>query len=517
MNLRASTLLLPTTVLLVLSGDLRADLITGQVVDSLGIGVPGVDIDVKNLGGGGDPPIFNDGTDANGFFSTTLPAGDYRVTFTPLPPPTTTHLVLEVEDVNVAGTTPMGVIPLPAGVALSGHIENTSGTAVAGVNVDVIDRTTGENLILPGDLSNVSGDFSVAVPAGPIELRLDATPVLGQTLASRRFSLEPSANTFLGDIVLEPGFLVTALVLGPGALGVIDLDFDVSDASGSELYTPGDETDNVGFADFVVPAGSFSFQLCPQFVDQLVSQITAPTTISANTNLGLFNMQAGSVLSGKVTNLAVGVPGVDIDVEDALSGLPIPLCNDDTDGFGDYAVVVPAGLFDLEFDPSFSQPLGPGSVNGVAIAGPTTVNTSLPACPFFTTVAPGTSGSGGFVPQLGATGGAPRLGNDGYGLSLSGGLGGASGFVVLQRGIVNVRQTFPVGASLTRTTWDLPIAFTLSGPAGVPGAGSWSTSLPIGVQTALLGNGLTARAFVFDSGVVRGVAASNKIAASYCD
>ena len=52
------------TLLLTLVPAARSDTIVGQVVDSFGVGVAGVDIDVKNLGGGGDPDPVNDGTDA---------------------------------------------------------------------------------------------------------------------------------------------------------------------------------------------------------------------------------------------------------------------------------------------------------------------------------------------------------------------------------------------------------------------------------------------------------------------
>ena len=64
-----------------------ADLLVGQVVDSNGAPVAGLDIDVKNNGSGGTPTIFNDGTDAGGFFAVTIPAGDYDVIFNPPPPP----------------------------------------------------------------------------------------------------------------------------------------------------------------------------------------------------------------------------------------------------------------------------------------------------------------------------------------------------------------------------------------------------------------------------------------------
>lgn len=115
---------------------LQADFISGQVVDANGVGVSGVDIDIDNLGSGGDPTILNDGTDANGFFITTVPAGFYRVLFLPPAPPASTHLTAILDNVLVTDTTDMGVITLPAGIGLTGRVMNGSGFPVANVNLD---------------------------------------------------------------------------------------------------------------------------------------------------------------------------------------------------------------------------------------------------------------------------------------------------------------------------------------------------------------------------------------------
>src|SRR5262245_66102418 len=69
--------------------------VTGHVVGPNGVGVPGIDIDLDNLGSGGRPDVFNDGTDANGNFTMTVdPQGVYEVLFFPPPPPTTTLMPL---------------------------------------------------------------------------------------------------------------------------------------------------------------------------------------------------------------------------------------------------------------------------------------------------------------------------------------------------------------------------------------------------------------------------------------
>ena len=98
-------------LLLLLSLETQSDTITGRVVDGNGVGVAGVDIDVKNLGSGGTPNISGDGTDADGFFSTTLPAGLYRVFFKPPPPPVTP--TVEQIDLKCYAITNSDGFPLP--------------------------------------------------------------------------------------------------------------------------------------------------------------------------------------------------------------------------------------------------------------------------------------------------------------------------------------------------------------------------------------------------------------------
>ena len=76
-----------------------ADFITGQVVDSGGVGVQGINIDVYEVSSGDAVDLQNGGTNSNGDFTATLDSGFYHIVFIPPPPPATTHLILTVEEV----------------------------------------------------------------------------------------------------------------------------------------------------------------------------------------------------------------------------------------------------------------------------------------------------------------------------------------------------------------------------------------------------------------------------------
>lgn len=500
----------------------HADTITGQVVDEHGVGVPGVDIDVKNLGSGGTPPIFNDGTDANGFFTTTLPAGLYRVTFTPPPPPATTNLVLEVDDVIVVGSTAMGVVELPPGVALAGRALDPLGLPVAGINIDVIDAA-GDNLTLAGDATDVFGEFAVAVPAGAVELRLDTKPVLGQTLAPRALALDLSGHTDLGDLALEAGFRVSGTVLGPVAVPVEAADFDAVDAAtGEELYTPGDDTDDTGAFSFVVPARSLDLVVCPQFGDRLVA-VTLTLTVAADTVLPTVVLEAGSVLSGTVRSFdGTPVPGADVDATRS-DGTPVTLCADNAGAAGAYAVVVPNDTLSIEFEPpGFALPLGVDDHPAVVVAGNTLLDGSLPECPGGTVAARGVSGAGSFAPHLATSGGAPRAGNPGFAIEATGGLAGAPAVLFVGPdplvGATPLRNAqFPVDGFLVGDPGRNPLLapVLLSGPPGTPGAGA--ATFPMTVDGSMVGTTAFARLVVQDPAAPSGLAKSDLLAIAFCE
>ncbi len=506
------------------ASSVRADFITGQVVDSMGVGVPGVDIDVKNLGSGGDPPIFNDGTDANGFFTTTVPAGFYRVTFTPPPPPTTTHLVLVVEDVTVVGTTAMGTLSLSPGVSVSGRAVDSGNQPVAGVNLDVYDLTAGDNLVVAGDFTDAAGLFSVAVPIGPIELRFDTTPVVGPTLAPEALELNLSQNTMLGDHVLAPGFLLSGTVRRPGGIPVEEVDLDViASATGEEIWTPGDSTAANGTFSMAVPAGTWDVEICPPFEESLVATDVEGLSVSANQNLGVFNLQSGVVLAGNVTT-HTGAPavGANLDVTFSSSGSSVVTCNDSADSAGNYAVIVPTGTLDVAFQPvNYSVPLGVDSHPNLVISGATALNGTLSPCPFGTSFGTGRAGSGGFVPVLETVGGAPRMGNSDWALRLKRGLGGGNAILVLSLRPLRVPSIGGAPATNSAAWTYLPsnpgmVVFgNLGGNPGVPGAGVLTFPPPVSIDF-LVGETLYAQFGVFDPAAPLGVSLSNALRIDFC-
>ena len=374
--------ILPLALSLLLVDSARADTLLGQIVDANGFGIAGVKLDVQDLAGL-DPVVENGVTDALGNFEATLPAGLYRIVFEPPVPPLSTHLPGEIESLLVSGAVSVGTIALEPGVSVSGRLVDASFVPVANVDLDVRNEATGEEILLLNDNSDPFGLFTIVVPIGSIGLQIDPSPVLPGfgVFAPQELALSTPFNLDLGDVILQPGFTASGVLLDPSGLPVPNADFDFEDSlTGAEIYTPGDNTDAFGFFSIIVSEGLFDIQICPPEGTLLVSRRFHDVPVNDTVNAGLVGLDFGVLLSGTVVDCVGGpVAGVDLDVRNDATGIGVPLCGDNTDEFGFYSVVVPTGVYDLIFT---SFDLGTGALNNnVSVFGNTLSNANLPCCP----------------------------------------------------------------------------------------------------------------------------------------
>ncbi len=510
-----------------------AETITGTILDAAGNPVAGVDIDVDNLGSGGDPDIFNDGTDAAGNFTTTIVgAGLYDIVLTPPPPPTSTAVPIRLHDVLVIGTTDLGVITLPPGVSVGGTLLNSSGLPVSSVNIDVRDAN-GANQIVRNDRSDLFGNFLVTVPAGASTLELLTHTVFLETLVPRRFDLQTSTNLDLGTITLDPGFHVTGKLTQPGGAGLAQVDLDVfNSASGVKIFTPGDNTSLTGAFDLVLPAGTFDVEWCPPIASRLVAHDVEGVVVAADVPLGTFVTEAGSLFSGAVF-YDDGTPAqaVDLDVLRA-NGTSVVTCGDDTNALGFYQVVLPHDTLAITYSPPGArtrferaqrnvtlvddlvlnvelQPCGPcGGTRGAAPGS----NTSLYVDPYLAetiTYGIGVSGTGGVVPRIAFEGPQPSIVDNQFRLFVEGCVGGGVAFLAsaLRPDLLPIAGGYILVEPFTPFV-DIPLY--LDGLPGEPGVGSAefvAGQLPI----SALGLRVYCQFLVQDSGGEYGFALSDAI------
>ena len=140
----------------------------------------------------------------------------------------------------------------------------------------------------------------------------------------------------------------------------------------------------------------------------------------------------------------------------------------------------------------------------------------LHRCAFAQQYGIATPGAGGIAPSLDTSGGFPYLGNAGFALNVSRGIGGAPCVLVLayapSAGIPLLGGTLWFDPSALLTS----VGLVLSGASGAPGAGSAALPLAIPAIPSLDGARLFQQAFVLDAGAPAGLAMSTGLSVELC-
>lgn len=486
-----------------LVSSVSAQSITGRAVDSTGVGVAGVNIDGFDAADGSPVCLVNDGTNANGFFTTTVDsgAGVYRFVFKPPPPPGTTLVMVELDNVVVVGTTNLGNIVLPPGVSLSGRTKDVNGFPVANVDLDVVDLGTGQEMPLQEDRTNAFGNFTLAVPTTPIEVQFK-TDGLSPRLAPLALELTLSGNTSLGDLALLPGHLLEGTVQRSGGVPVSGADIDVLvSATGDKLFTPNDNTNSAGIFSAVVPDGTYTLEVCPKPANLLVAKEAPAGVVNGDTNVGVITLDNGVVLSGTIMDfLGTPVQGADVDVRDSTTDASVVLCSDNSNTSGGYSVVVPTGTFSVTFRPAgdCASGLGQHRIAGVVISGNTVLGGVLPDGTATGAVFAGDGINADTIApiaaRIGATWSAPLTIGHSH---------GASGTLVLK-----IRSSTSNGANVRSPYGGRLTEFLIAGPliASIPGSHNGASGgiapLLIPNNSALVGRSWAAQYIVVGGGFV---------------
>ncbi len=509
-------------LLLSLSAPALADVFTGRLVDKSGVGLVGIDIDA--IDANGNPvTLSGDYTDANGNFTVTMLTGPgvFTILFNPPAPPANTYVLEGLPNVNVSGTTNLGTVTMRDGVIISGRVVTVAGDRVALVDLDALDAN-GDSVFLSGDQTSATGKFSIVVPKGRNTIRFDPSNASIQVLAPYAIERFFGNDNALGKITLEPGFTVTAVIRDFNFAAVASADLDAHDSvTGDKLYTPGDNTDNNGYVDFVVPAGTYDIEVGPLLQDRLVTKEVLGLAVSSDTSLGIVKLEAGAVLSGNITSVAgSGLFKVDLDLRDPITQASIPVTQDNTDAQGNYAVVVPFANLDLIFTPNYSIPHATELVPGVLVVGDTTIDATLPDCECLTPMGSGTRGTGGLLPKLLSNKTALRTGNPNLRLKIRNARGGATALVAMgvayDMGIGSGSGSHQPFGSLHRL-FAPPIPLALGGLAGVAGAGTGSIRFALPEDPAIAGLTIAAQAAIRDPDALGGYAKTRVLGGVACN
>lgn len=349
-------LLTAPPILLLISSLASADAITGRVVDANGVGVAGVDIDPISLGGG-NPDEQNDGTDAAGYFTTTLDPGVYEVRF--FAPANSGLLPGVVTPVVVAGTKNMGTITLSLGAIVSGTIRNEANQPVGNVRIDHFNAATGAKYVSKGNTTNAFGNFQLTVPKlTAVRYELLTNLILTQVLVPREIVATASGDMNVGNLILKTGVHVTGTARGESVTTIAYADLDVTDtATGQTVFTPSDNTNISGLFDVVLAPGTYDLELTrPSHMVVVSADLDAVVVGTSALNVGDMLMRDGVYLVGTVRDASgQTVQAVDVNVYEVATGRSLALSSDNTNALGAYLVVVPPTLLDVVFSPPWTH------------------------------------------------------------------------------------------------------------------------------------------------------------------
>lgn len=354
--------------------------LTGTVTATTGLPVAGTDLNVYDVNTGAKLFTPGDNTNLAGAFDVTVPAGTWRVRFSP--PGAALLVAREIQPVSVTGPTSMGTVVLQPGVQLSGVVVNAVTLApLVDVDIDVDVATTGQRIVTPDDDTNAFGAFSVVVPTGLFRVSYDPPP--GMAVVARvRHGISVTGPTALGTVGLQPGHFLSGVVTDSAGAPVVGADIDVDTSGGSRLPTPRDKTDANGMFTVVVPSGSYDVTVEPDFAAGLVGSRIAGFSVTGSTSIPTQILQAGVVLSGTVTSpFGTGEPDCAIDVMDPMTGDDLVTPGFDTNAAGFFQIIVPNGTWDVRYRTRRASAAMDTIDAGVVVGGATVLNRMLPLLP----------------------------------------------------------------------------------------------------------------------------------------
>jgi hypothetical protein len=229
--------------------------VSGTLIDTLGAPVTGTDLDFEVSATGDKIYTPRDNSDGLGVFNVVVGAETYDVT---AKPGTGTGLAWRtLYGVPVAADTSLDAVVLYPGFAITGTVVGWDGPALAGVDLDMVDLTTGLDLPTRDDNTDASGLFSLLAAADTIDL--EVKPPAGSPYAAVVLrQVEVTGPTALGTIALPGGFQVSGMVTDAVGAPVAGADIDAFElGTGLSYPIAGDDTDAAGAYAVRLPAGSW--------------------------------------------------------------------------------------------------------------------------------------------------------------------------------------------------------------------------------------------------------------------
>lgn len=254
-----------------------------QVTDSSGSPISDVDFDFTDETTGIRAFTPYDKSDMSGQTIASLMPDTYTVRVDP--PPGSLYDRLTFTGVPIQSDTSFAfILPEVQRVSFGGRVVDRLSNGIPGVVINLRSSITDIGVSLSGNVSDTLGFFDIAVPTGLFDVSF--SPERGSRFAGYRYYDITFANdTLWSEVVLDTGAIFSALVMDPGGYPLSDVDFDFTlEASGELIFTPHDNTDDVGTADITMQPGTYTIALTPPAGSHLAGKMLSGVNIDSDTS-----------------------------------------------------------------------------------------------------------------------------------------------------------------------------------------------------------------------------------------
>lgn len=261
--------------------------------------------------------------------------------------------------------TPLLCVALASAQSLTGFVVTSTGAPVAGASV-ILD--TGAFTAT----TSATGQFTILGLRNRTYL-MQVDPG-ASVLAPREQNITVNNATSLGNFVLQPGALVTGTVVDPAGLPLQSSNLNVYLPGGTKLYTPRDFTNAAGTFSILLPQTPVTVEALPPVGAPLFGARTniAPTG-PGPLSVGTLTLVQGHTITGTVVRSGASplpIANCQVVVTDQFTELEVPVTGNTTNSLGGFSVLVPFGLYRLDFVPPAANLHVPKEYFGVAAVLP---------------------------------------------------------------------------------------------------------------------------------------------------
>jgi hypothetical protein len=247
--------------------------------------------------------------------------------------------------------TALGIATTAHANGITGNVLKTNGQPVWPCNIDIVNRQTGQPVIVPGETTLVNGHYNLILPDGRYDVTFNPGPT-SHTFNGFARDTRVQGNTVTVNQSLPPGFYFKGKVTSTTGTPLALVDFRFKDALGNLATAQDNGSKADGTFNALVPPGVYTAEIVPAIADHKVPIEMLSQNLNADINLGTVAVPDGFILTCTVTDASqFPITGARIIVRNPLTQSRFFTPTNNTSGTGVAQVVLPPGAWNVIADP----------------------------------------------------------------------------------------------------------------------------------------------------------------------